>query len=147
MVSSVPMVTHVFPLTAADCAEMPYASALLLDSKFDASITDDPEFRGACETGFDAYFEEMYAWNEVGDDLVFVEKQYAWREVRTFVVRNAMAHDGRGELLPCGWRAGFVLGWLSALALTDRSVALRALSVVERLLTLHGKRRRWELVA
>ncbi len=146
MVSTLPVITQVSPLTVADCSDMPYAPVLLLDSKFDASITDDSEFREACEDGFKAYFEEMYEWDEEDDD-VFVERCYTWAEVIESVVDNALSEGEPGRLLPCVERAGFALGWLSALALTDRSMARRALTVLEALLVPSEKRLRRGLVA
>src|SRR6266567_9192245 len=146
MVSTLPIITKVSPLTVADYVEMPYSPALLLDSKFDASITDDPEFREACKDGFTFYFEEMYEWDEE-DDEVFVERCYTWVEVIESVVDNALSEGEPGRLLPCVERAGFALGWLSALALTDRSMARRALTVLEALLVPSEKRLRRGLVA
>src|SRR6266704_6973752 len=117
MVSTVSMITKVSPLTVADCVDLPYSPALLLDSKFDASITDDSEFCEGCETGFDAYFESMYQWNEARTDTVFVQQWFSLGEVLAFVAENVFAEDEHDRLLPLGWRAGFLLGWLSALAL------------------------------
>jgi len=141
------MRTQVSPLTVADCVDMPYSPALLLDSKFDASITDDPEFRAACETGFDAYFESMYQWNEARTDTVFVGRRFSRGGVLAFVAENVFAEDEHDGLLLVGWRGGFLLGWLSALALTDRVTATQALAVVEVLLMPSGKCVRRLLVA
>ncbi len=146
MVSTVPMRTQIFPLTVADFIDVPYSPALLLDSKFDVSITDDPEFHEACRDGFTFYFGEMYEWDEEDDD-VFVERCYTWVEVIESVVDNALSEGEPGRLLPCVERAGFALGWLSALALTDRSMARRALTVLEVLLAPSEKRLRRGLAA
>ena len=146
MVSTVQVMTRVSPLTAADFVDMSYSPALLLDSKFDVSITDDSEFREACEDGFKAYFEGMYEMDEEDDD-VFVERCYTWAEVIESVVDNALSEGEPGRLLPCVERAGFALGWLSALALTDRSMARRALTVLEALLAPSEKQLRRGLVA
>ncbi len=146
MVSTVQVMTRVSPLTAADFVDMSYSPALLLDSKFDASITDAPEFREACRDGFTFYFEEMYEWDEQ-DNEVFVECRYTWAEVIESVVDNALSEGEPGRLLPCVERAGFALGWLSALALTDRSMARRALTVLEALLAPSEKQLRRGLVA
>ncbi len=146
MVSTVPMRTQVSPLTVADFVEMPYSPVLLLDSKFDVLITDDSEFREACEDGFKAYFEGMYEMDDEDDD-VFVERCYTWAEVIESVVDNALSEGEPGRLLPCVERAGFALGWLSALALTDRPMARRALTVLEALLTPSAKQLRRGLAA
>ena len=138
MVSTLPVITQVSPLTIADFVEMPYSPAVLLDSKFDASMTYDPEFREASRDGFTFYFEEMYEWDEE-DNEVFVGRCYTWVEVIESVVDNALSEGEPGRLLPCVERAGFALGWLSALALTDRSTARRALTVLEALLVPSDK--------
>jgi len=140
------MRTQVSPLTVADFVEMPYSPVLLLDSKFDVLITDDSEFREACEDGFKAYFEVMDEMDDEDDD-VFVERCYTWAEVIESVVDNALSEGEPGRLLPCVERAGFALGWLSALALTDRPMARRALTVLEALLTPSAKQLRRGLAA
>ncbi len=146
MVSTVSMITKVSSLTAADFVDLPYSPALLLDSKFDVSITDDAEFREACEDGFKAYFEGMYEMDDEGDG-VFVACCYTWAEVVEQVADSVLSEGCPGRLLPCAERAGFALGWLSALALTDPSMAMRALSVLEALLVPSEKRLRRKLVA
>lgn len=131
MVSTVQMITKVAPLTLADYAEMPYAPTLLLDSKFDASLTDDAEFRIGCEWGFTAYFERMYEWNEAGTDTVFVEKRYTWADLMMFADETAAAtapSPHGWEPVPFAWAAGFGLGWLSAHALVKRDDAELALA-------------------
>src|SRR5437588_5825944 len=117
-------------LTAAAFVDVPYSPAFLLESRFDASITDDPEFPFTCGCGFDAYFAEMFEWNEEHTDLVFVEKCYTWAEVAELVAET-MLHEDRPEHIESNAsRAGFVLGWLSALALTHRSLALTGLTLL-----------------
>ncbi|SRR6266567_1303511 len=147
MVSTLPIITQVSPLTVADCVEMPYSPVLLLDSKFDVSITDDPAFREACEDGFGGYFEGMYEMDEEQEESLFVARCYSWAEVVEWVVDNALSEEKPGRLLPCVERAGYALGWLSALALTDRSTARRALTVLEALLAPSEKCLRRGLVA
>lgn len=49
-------------LTVTAFAEVPYSPALLLESSFDASVTDSDEFHLGCKWGFDAYFDTMYGW-------------------------------------------------------------------------------------
>lgn len=121
------------PVSAAAFVEVPYSPTFLLDCSFPAFIRHDHEFALACGCGFDDYFEMMYEWSE-SDELVFVEKFYTWAEVVTFVI---------DEMFPCTWyghetslpfRAGFLLGWLSALALVNRSMAVMALDIVQALL-------------
>ena len=131
MVSTVQMIAKMAPLTLADYAEMDYAPTLLLDSKFDASLTDDPEFRVACEYGFEAYFEDMCEWNQAGTTLVFVEKCHTWADLLIFVEETAAATapSPQGwEPLSFAWAVGFGLGWLSAHALVKRDDAEMALA-------------------
>src|SRR6266567_4039785 len=104
-------------LTAAAFVDVPYSPAFLLESRFDA------------------YFAEMFEWNEEHTDLVFVEKCYSWAEVAE-VVAETMLHEDRPEHIESdASRAGFVLGWLSALALTHRSLALTGLTLLMVLVT------------
>ena len=138
MVSTVPVRTQVSPLTVADFAELPYSPALLLDAKFDVSITDDPEFRIACRWGFDAYFELMHRLDKASGKSVFVAEVYSWDEVVRFLLNNVMDERGVADDRYRGWRAGFLLGWLSALALTDRVLAVNGLAIVERLVVSPG---------
>jgi hypothetical protein len=134
MIRTVEIITEVSPLTAADCSGLPYSPALLLGSKLDASITDDPEFRRACAWGFDTYFDEMYQWDESRENLVFVARTYTWDEVIEGVVRGTLFEDLPGCLVSAACRAGGVLGWLSAHALVNRSDAVLALAVLRSLI-------------
>src|SRR5579885_2153137 len=105
-------------LTLAQWAELPYSPALLLDSRFDASITDDEEFRKACQCGFDGYFDVL-SGSDASGVFTVVEHDYSWSEVVCFLVEDVMAADEAMSRISRAWRAGFGLGWLSALALTD----------------------------
>ena len=120
--SSLPMV--------ALMREVPYSPALLLESSFDASITDSDEFRKACQWGYDAYFEDMYITGESETALVFVAKCYTWAEIVEFVTQNALGENAPGYFISRDWRAGFGLGWLSALALTNRQEAMMGLTML-----------------
>jgi hypothetical protein len=133
--TAVSLLMQAAPLTVAEIAEIDYSPVLLLDAKFDVAVTDDPAFRSACEYGFDAYFEDMCEWNESGTETVLVERCSTWAEIVRWVVSNALTEERPGRLLSRGWRAGFGLGWLSALALTRRGEAVRALAVLEAMLT------------
>ncbi len=72
---------------------------------------------------------------------------YSWADVVVFVIENIL-HWRKTDLIMIGpspeWDAGFVLGWLSAHALVDRSVASQALEVLRALIRpashLVGKR-------
>jgi len=121
-------------LTVAAFAEVPYSPALLLESSFDASVTDSEEFHLGCKWGFDAYFDTMYGWGESKAELVFVEKRYTWAEIVEFVFLTALGEDPPGYVTLRDWRAGFGLGWLSALALTNRHEAMLGLTMLTVLL-------------
>lgn len=124
--------------TAAAFRDLPYSPALLLNSSFSAKITDDPKFHTSCGWGYEAYFEEMYAWDEEGDNLVFVAQPYTWADVVVLVVNNTLHWKLIDSLLyelpSHAQDAGFVLGWLSAHALVDRPVSLQALEVLRALI-------------
>ncbi len=124
-----------FPLLPSAFIDMPYSSGLLLDGRFDASLTDDPQFRSACKSGFEAYFEDMY--EDGTSDDVFVDHFYRYDEVVDFLMEwrelsmgDAFFEERFGVHTPLAWHVGFMLGWLSALALTDRELALRGLGVL-----------------
>jgi|SRR5579883_2667823 hypothetical protein len=117
------------PLTLAQWAEVPYSPALLLDSRFDVSITDDKEFRKACQCGFDGYFDVL-SGSDASGVFTVVEHDYSWSEVVTFLVEDVMAVGEAVSMMSRAWRAGFGLGWLSALALTNRQMARLALEVL-----------------
>jgi hypothetical protein len=134
MMRTVEMIPQVCPLTLTEYAEMPYSPAFLLDAKFDASITDSPEFGRACASGFETYFEEMYQWDESREHLVFVARSYTWEEVIEGVVRGTLFEDMPGCVVSAASRAGGVLGWLSAHALVNRSEALLAVTVLRHLM-------------
>ena len=92
--------------------------------------TDSSEFRKACLWGFDAYFEGMYEWESSGGTLVFVPRLHTWVEVVELVVETALCEDWAGYQISRGGRAGFGLGWLSALALVNRQEAMVGLTML-----------------
>lgn len=116
----------------ADFQDIPYSPVLLLRAHFDVSITADPEYQSACETGFDAYFEEMVQWNEAGTDLVFIDCFSSCAEVISFVARGMIRDHcpSYWGVVSFSFSVGFVLGWLSALSLTDRALALVGLELL-----------------
>lgn len=111
-----------------DLAGIAYSPALLLDGRFDVTITDDPVFDKACEAGFDAFFESMYQHVEGQDGLVFVEREYTLLAVKNEMLQAMLIDLNSSNRL--AWRAGFLLGWLSALALGQRDTALYGLGVL-----------------
>lgn len=123
----------VTPLAPSHFQHVPYSSALLLPVRFDASITDDLCFADACKGGFEGYFEDMLEWDESGDDFVFVDRCYTWAEVERVICDDLLSTP---FLLPgvapasLAFNAGYTLGWLSALALSERALALRGASLL-----------------
>jgi hypothetical protein len=111
--------------------EIPYTPSLLLGVQLPIAVVADHAFSEACEIGFNNYFEEMYQCSLSGE-CSFVERFYTWvdveREMREQVITF---HEKYGERL--SWCAGFALGWLSALALVDRPLALQGVTFMSAL--------------
>lgn len=110
-------------------ADIPYSPDLLLDAHFGSHITDDPEFSRACQSNFDTYFEVMYQPDASGDGVQFVERFYTLPQVYREVCEDLFQTSPCAELPSLAWRVGFVLGWLSALALVQREEALKGLAI------------------
>jgi len=121
------------PALVTDVIDMPYSPALLLDGRFDVSLTDDPEFHDVCEWGFHSYFDDMWdvrpgATSRGFDDFILVERRYTVAYVMGEVLANMRGtNDAGSSLVRC---VGVSLGWLSALALVQCSEALEGLAVL-----------------
>lgn len=108
--------------------DMPYAPSLLLEVALPISVVADDGFSEACRIGFNDYFGGMYQRSSSGECL-FVERLYTWADVEREVREQVITFPEKyGE--PLSWSAGSALGWLSALALTDRSLALQGAVLV-----------------
>jgi hypothetical protein len=117
-------------LTPADFQHVSYSPTLLLPVHWDASITADPEYQAGCECGFDSYFAEMCHWLPDLSSFTFVDRLHTSASVRDYLLREIVYDPVRNScFLP--WRAGWGLGWLSALALTDPSLALLGLELLQ----------------
>ncbi len=103
-------------LTPADFEDVAYTPALLLRASFDASITSAVDYQEGCKFGFADCLEMV-----VSDDPDTVKHCTSRPVVCSFVARN-LCND-EVDPSPLAWRVGFVFGWLSALALTNRSMA------------------------
>lgn len=116
--------------TPADFQNLPYSPTLLLSAPFAASLTADPEYQAGCECGFDSYFTDMHHWLPGLRGFFFVDRLYTPASVRDYLSREITYDPVRN---PCflSWRAGWGLGWLSALALTDRPLALSGLEQLQ----------------
>jgi hypothetical protein len=118
-----PETRSLFP---ADFLPVSYSPAFLLPVEFDPSLTHDPEYQEACHVGFDDAFGRLSEEDE--------RELFTWEMVRNEVLRSLLDVE---KVLPPGfptlslaWASGFLLGWLSALALIDRSLALSGLELL-----------------
>ena len=124
--------TAVASVSIADCSDMPYSPALLLDGRLDASITDNSDFHDACEWGFNSYFDGMSvprpgATSRGFDDFMLVEKRYTAHYVIGEIVANMREINDDNRLVSA---VGVSLGWLSALAFVQRLEALQGLEAL-----------------
>jgi hypothetical protein len=101
-------------LTPADFQHVSYSPTFLLPARFDASVVADPEYQQALEVGFRCFPPD--------DECRTIE------EVENFLEDELDAGFRLGMSLP--WTIGLLHGWLSALALTDRSLALAGLELL-----------------
>ena len=93
-------------LSPAQFKELHYTPTVLLESKFDASITDHVDFPVACEWGYDAYFDEMYQWNADRTAMLFVEHIHTLAEVQAKLIEEDRLTDTLVHVTSVGWRAG-----------------------------------------
>ncbi len=124
-------------LCVSSLVEVSYSPVLLLDARFDASYTDHADFASACRSGFEGFFEQVDEALEgeyEGFSVVGVPSwEYVEQSLRENVLRRYDRHERLIGVTSLPWRVGFYLGWLSALALMDRSFALRGLAVLQEL--------------
>ena len=123
--------------TPADFQDLPYSPTLLLSAHFDATLTADLEYQESCEWGFNSYFAEMCHWTPDLSRCTFVDRHYSSAHIRQYLLRE-IVYDPVRNPTPLACRAGWGLGWLSALALTDQSLALSGLELLEELV-LHDE--------
>jgi hypothetical protein len=117
-------------LPPTDFQDISYSPAFLLPVQFDTRLTLDPEYQKACHVGFDDGIERLSEEDE--------RELFTWDMVRNEVLTSLLDVQ---RVLPPGfptcslaWASGFLLGWLSALALVDRLLALRGLELLTVLL-------------
>ena len=124
-----PFLTSVVPVAAGlPIHELPYTSALLLPlPALSSAIVCNQEFVESCEVGYGAYFELLDEW--VGGSLTFVYKPYILSQVYT-LMRDEFSSSPVPCTTSCSFRAGFVFGWLSALANYQPAHADRGLSLL-----------------
>lgn len=120
--------------TPADFQDLPYSPMLLLSAHFDAALAADPEYQESCEWGFNSYFAEMCHWTPDLSRRTFVDRYYSFVHVKQYLLREVV-YDPVRNPIPLACRAGWGLGWLSALALTDRLLALMGLELLQELVS------------
>jgi hypothetical protein len=115
-------------LTSEEVIGLPYTPALLLEGRFDASITDDPAFSDGCGTGFNGYYDVL------SDGL---EGYCPVSEMRRFMVELVTTPGGGPVWLDqrsgFRWQVGYGLGWLSALARSQYQEATKGLKLLMQL--------------
>jgi hypothetical protein len=133
--SVLPQAAGTHGLTPDDFQDISYSPTLLLPVQFDTSLTLDPEYQEACQVGFDEGFGLLSEEDE--------RELFNWDMVKNEVLTSLLDVQ---KVLPPGfptlslaWASGFLLGWLSALALVDRSLALRGLELLTVLLIFREK--------
>ena len=117
-------------LPPADFKDIPYSPDVLLPVQLDPAIMAQDKYNRALKQGFDDYFEGMYTWNEDETDLLFENHFYTLHGIQTFVIQNAFPDRSFPYPPSLSFRCGFIVGWLSALALTDRELALQGLHLL-----------------
>jgi hypothetical protein len=127
------VVAPVVSLKPSDFLTVEYTPALLQPVYLDGSVTQHHEYGQACQAGFEEYFIEMYK----GDEDVFVDRYYSRSEVVKYVIATLADTAGcfaelQGwfEKVSVAWHAGYLHGWLSALALTSPGLARVGLQVL-----------------
>jgi hypothetical protein len=124
-------------LAPADFQHVSYSPAFLLPVHWDASITADPEYEAGCECGFDSYFTDMHHWLPNLSGYTFIDRYHTPASVKSYLLSNMVYDPVRNPTL-LAWRAAWCLGWLSALALTDRLLALMGLELLQHMV-LHDE--------
>jgi hypothetical protein len=104
-----------------EIVDVAYHPLLLLPVPFPAAFVQDQEYTAGCACGFNAYFDVMY------HDGVLTPRYYTRPQIYNDLLAD-MTDD-----TPLGWRAGFCLGWLSALALSDAALAANGLRFLSQL--------------
>ncbi len=127
-----PLTSVTRSLTPADFQNLPYSPTLLLSAHFEPSLTADPEYEAGCECGFDSYFTEMHHWLPNLSGYTFIDRYHTPASVKSYLLSNTVYDPVRNPTL-LAWRSGWGLGWLSALALTDRPLALCGLEFLQEL--------------
>jgi len=119
---------------SSDFLNVEYTPSLLLMTPITARFVGDPYHHIACENGFCCYFQNMVVVECDGRE-VFENRYYTAGDVDTFLTAIVCEHKdyaGVGSR-SLSWRVGVAIGWLSALALTDRNLATYGLHAMETL--------------
>ncbi|GHO44447.1 hypothetical protein [Ktedonospora formicarum] len=84
------------------------------------------EYDESCKVGFETFFDGLWKFHPDGTSTQRQEP-YTYVEAITEVAEN-LTPDGL-EQPPFAFGVGFTLGWLSALALSDRELAHQGLEI------------------
>src|SRR5690349_21577191 len=116
----------------SDFVNVEYTPSLLLCTSFTWPFVGDPYHHIACKDGFGAYFENMCQWNADGTDILFIDHFYTLGEVVQWLAENVCDKKNYpvGGRMSLSWRVGIAVGWLSALALVDASLAAQGVQVL-----------------
>lgn len=106
-------------LQPEDFEDIAYSSSYLLPVSFPCAIVGDAEYVRGCELGFVLYFDWPELWGGT------------FSELKKSVIGDLFSKAPDAGSLAS--RVGFQHGLLSALALTNRSLALAGLSLLVRL--------------
>jgi len=109
-------------LVREDFCKVSYSSRFLLPASFPDVVVNDAVYAQWCEDGFEAYFDG------IGFDSHAVSSLSSLKAFLIHVLFSDFDDDR-----PLAERVGFLSGGLSALAFTDRALALAGLDILMRL--------------
>ena len=113
--------------TVSGVADFSFSPALLLPLPALASaIVCDHDFVDGCAFGYECYVEELPN-PLVGESLVYTYTWYTFSQVYALMRNEFPPLPSIPYMAPLPWRAGFVFGWLSALACNQPAYAERGL--------------------
>ena len=96
-----------------------------------AGFSDDQMYLAARPYGRFQYRDEMYVFVDELDQFTRSPLMYSRSEVGQMIKENIIIGDPRlAAALPLPWRIGFVVGWLSGLAVSQKDDALAGLVVL-----------------
>jgi len=120
-------------LLAFDVVQNNSSSFALLPHQLEAFISDHPGFGPGCQSGYEWYVERYGDRDESFDlDRVCVLVEYE-------VCRHYRPSEAIFGVFSLSYRVGFCLGWLSALAIGHRDLAVLGLDYLSSRVPFHYK--------